>query len=93
MQNGNRSINLARKDAARMCDVFLSYNSADRGTVRRIADSLRNSEIRVWFDQDEIRPGTAWIDQLEDAIETCQAAAVFVGKDGEGPWEPGLPKR
>jgi hypothetical protein len=70
-----------------MCNVFLSYNSADRGTVRKIAQSLRNSEIKVWLDQDEIRPGTAWIDQLEDAIETCQAAAVFVGKDGEGPWE------
>lgn len=38
-------------------DVFLSYVSPDRSRVRRLAERLRDSGLRVWFDQWVIAPG------------------------------------
>src|ERR1035441_2060764 len=32
-------------------DVFLSYNSEDKGRVRRLAERLREAGLRVWFDE------------------------------------------
>ena len=32
-------------------DIFLSYNSADKPKVRRLAERLRAANLRVWFDE------------------------------------------
>jgi WD40 repeat protein len=68
-------------------DVFLSYNSQDRESVVAIARSLQDRRIRVWFDAWELRPGQRWQRALEDQIERIKSAAVFVGKNGIGPWQ------
>lgn len=38
-------------------DVFLSHNSADKSSVRKLAERLRQAGLRVWFDEWIIRPG------------------------------------
>ena len=68
-------------------DVFLSYNSKDRAEVKEIAQQLKERGMRPWLDEWEIRPGSSWLDALEKQIDTIQAAAVFVGKEGIGPWQ------
>ena len=38
-------------------DVFLSYNTADRGVVRNVARRLREAGVTVWFDKESLPPG------------------------------------
>ena len=38
-------------------DVFLSYNSSDRPVVRNVARRLRESRLRVWFDEESLHTG------------------------------------
>ena len=67
--------------------VFLCYNSKDESEVRGIAIQLREKGIKPWFDKWELRPGLPWQDALQKQIGQINAAAVFVGKDGVGPWQ------
>ncbi len=68
-------------------DVFLCYNRADQPTVVSIAERLKGYGLRVWLDEWELRPGKRWGPELEKQIEECASAAVFVGPDGQGPWQ------
>lgn len=40
-----------------------------------------------WLDEWELRPGLVWQRQLEQQIAQIKSAAVFVGKEGIGPWQ------
>ncbi|MEO8496155.1 MAG: toll/interleukin-1 receptor domain-containing protein [Planctomycetota bacterium] len=71
---------------ARIWDVFLSHNSADKPSVRALAEELRNRGLRVWFDEWELVPGKPWQEAIEEVLGTIRAAAVFVGQEGIGPW-------
>ncbi len=68
-------------------DVFLSHNSQDKPTVRKLANALKSRGLKVWLDEWELIPGRRWQDALEQIIKTTRSAAVLVGKDGLGPWE------
>jgi nucleotide-binding universal stress UspA family protein/tetratricopeptide (TPR) repeat protein len=68
-------------------DVFLRYNRADQPAVEEVARQLMKLGIRPWFDQWQLRPGLPWQDELERQIEKIKSAAVFVGKEGIGPWQ------
>ncbi len=72
---------------SRYFDVFLSHNRRDKATVKRLAEALRQRDLRVWLDDWELVPGRPWQEALEEIIETTRAAAVLVGSDGLGPWE------
>ncbi len=74
-------------DDRRPCDVFLSHNSQDKPTVRRLGNALKKRGLKVWLDVWELQPGQPWQEGLEEAIETSKTAVVLVGKDGLGPWE------
>ena len=68
-------------------DVFLCHNSADKDGVKEIGGRLKEAGFRVWLDEWELRPGLAWVPELEKQIESVKSAAVFVGDNGIGPWE------
>lgn len=68
-------------------DVFLSHNNQDKPAVRQIAEALQDRGLRVWLDEWELTPGRRWQDELDIVIRTVRSAAIFVGKDGLGPWE------
>lgn len=68
-------------------DVFLCHNSEDKPEIRRIAEQLSSRGLKPWLDEKEIRPGKLWQEILEEQIGTIKAAAVFVGKNGIGPWQ------
>ena len=68
-------------------DVFLSHNSQDKPTVRVLRDRLVELQLKVWFDEDELRPGIPWQKLLEEGIKNSASVAVLVGQDGLGPWE------
>lgn len=68
-------------------DVFLCHNSQDKDAVREIGRRLRERGLRPWIDEWELRPGLPWQDVLEAQIADIGAAAVFVGPNGDGPWQ------
>lgn len=67
-------------------DVFLCHNSDDKPAVREVSVQLKQRKIRVWLDEEQLRPGFPWQRALEDQIANIGAAAVFVGENGVGPW-------
>jgi WD40 repeat protein len=76
-----------RSVEAKVFDVFLCHNAADKSAVRAIAGRLKQKKFQPWFDEWELRPGMPWQPALEAAIQDIGAAAVFVGESGIGPWQ------
>jgi hypothetical protein len=68
-------------------DVFLCHNGEDKPAIREIAQKLVKEGIKPWLDEEQIRPGTTWQKALGEQIESIKSAAVFVGKNGVGPWQ------
>ncbi|HYB00655.1 MAG TPA: toll/interleukin-1 receptor domain-containing protein, partial [Ktedonobacteraceae bacterium] len=68
-------------------DVFLCHNNKDKSEVKKIGERLRESGIYPWLDEWELQPGIPWQRSLEQQITQIKSAAVFVGKDGIGPWQ------
>jgi WD40 repeat protein len=66
--------------------VFLSYSSADRPLVVRIARHLRRHGIEPWIDRWRLVPGAEWQSMLNEGLAGSQACAVFVGTE-LGAWE------
>lgn len=50
-------------------DVFLSHSSTDKEIVRDIANRLKSDNIKVWFDEDECKPGDNIDDKIEEGLE------------------------
>jgi len=67
--------------------VFMSHNSRDKPTVRKLVKALQARNLKVWFDEEQLVPGRGWHKALEKIIQTTRSAAVLIGKDGIGPWE------
>ena len=50
-------------------DIFLSHASPDKPWVETLKAKLETLGLRVWLDQDEIRPGDNWVVKLSDGLE------------------------
>ena len=78
---------LRRKRDADTFDVFLCHNSADKPSVRRISQRLKESGILPWLDVEELPPGQPWQPLLERQIKNIRSAVVCFGAAGIGPWQ------
>ena len=56
-------------------------------TYKQIGEQLKLHGILPWLDEWELRPGLPWQPLLEKQIGKIKSAAVFVGKNGRGPWQ------
>jgi hypothetical protein len=68
-------------------DVFLCYHDSDKEAVKSIGEQLKEQGILPWLDEWNLRPGLPWQALLEQQIEHIKSAAVFVGRNGIGPWQ------
>jgi len=75
------------KEATMDFDVFLCHKGIDKPAVKKIGEQLKVEGLLPWLDEWELRPGLPWQPALEHQIEHIKSAAVFVGKDGLGPWQ------
>lgn len=50
--------------------VFLSYAHQDLPIVKRLYDELQNRNIDIWFDQEDLLPGTRWEEEIRSAIKS-----------------------
>lgn len=80
-------LEVLRKRAAGIFDVFLCHNGADKPAVKTIAHRLEERGILSWLDEWELPPGQPWQPLLEQHIASIKSAAVFVGGAGVGPWQ------
>ena len=57
--------------------------------MKEVGEKLKEQDILPWLDEWELRPGLPWQRLLEERIKQKQmkSAAVFVGKEGIGPWQ------
>ena len=51
--------------------VFLSYASQDAEAAKRICEALRSAGVEVWFDQNELRGGDTWDQQIRQQVKEC----------------------
>ena len=64
-------------------DVFLSHSSKDKAVVRAVAERLRADNLRVWFDEWELKPGDSIPAKIEAGLEhsrvlvLCMSAQAF----------------
>ena len=73
--------------------IFLSHSGADTEAARELKRRLENAPdaraagLQVWFDKDDLRPGTAWSAQIAKAIQNeATAFVVYVGSGGVMNW-------
>ncbi|HMM43623.1 MAG TPA: TIR domain-containing protein, partial [Thermomicrobiales bacterium] len=57
--------------------IFVSYASADRERVLRVAGALREAGLRLWIDLSDIPGGAQYGSEIGDAIRGCQAVALM----------------
>jgi tetratricopeptide (TPR) repeat protein len=55
--------------------AFISYVRENSEVVDRLTKELRDADIQVWVDRDDIMPGQYWKDAINDAI---QKGAFFI---------------
>ena len=82
----NEPVSVSPTDT-RFFDVFLCHNTIDKPTVRKVYKLLKERGIRPWLDEEQLRPGEDWLDTLQKQIVNINSAAVFIGKEGVGPWQ------
>jgi hypothetical protein len=46
--------------------LFMSHSSKNKGTVDEIVKALRELNINVWYDKDEIRTGDDWAEKISE---------------------------
>ena len=68
-------------------DLFVSYNSLNRAVTHEVRRLLRDRDVASFLDCENLTPGLPWFEALETAIARSRAVAVFIGKEGLGPWQ------
>ena len=64
-------------------DVFLSHSAKDKAVVRELAARLQRDGVRVWLDEEQIKPGDSIPAKIEDGLEhsrvlvLCMSANAF----------------
>lgn len=66
--------------------VFLSHAGEDGPAVKELAGRLRQAGLEVWLDVDELQPGDDWMQSLEEALDSSDAFAVYIGRSGIARW-------
>ena len=69
---------LLAEQGKRTPSVFLSYSKEDREIVRRVAEGLGKAGIRTWFDEQSIKWGANFVQEIERGLDAADFVVVFV---------------
>ncbi len=61
-------------------DVFLSHNRKQKAWVRHVARLLRNHGLKVFFDEDSLRPGDELLEAIERGVMTSQTLVLVLSR-------------
>lgn len=68
-------------------DVFISYAAADRHWAGELADALTDEGVRVWWVDQEIRPGERWAEAVEEALRESRVIVFLLTPESlNSPW-------
>jgi hypothetical protein len=62
-------------------EVFLSHSSENEAITRRLAETLRNHGIPVWYSATNIRGAQQWHDEIGKALKRCDWFIVLLSND------------
>lgn len=62
-------------------EVFLSHSSQDGVITERIAETLRNHGIPVWYSATNIRGAQQWHDEIGKALKRCDWFMILLSND------------
>jgi small GTP-binding protein len=62
-------------------DVFISYSSADTEAVKSVVKDLKDRQVRVWWDQEKIKPGDSISKQIEYGLRTSRYIMPCVSRN------------
>jgi WD40 repeat protein len=65
-------------------DVFLSHSSKDKPIVRDIARRLKKDGIRVWLDEEQIKPGDNIPAKIEEGLEHSRVLLLVMSANAFG---------
>lgn len=68
-------------------DVFLSYNTKYRPSVKILKDKLAECGLHVWIDYEQIPPAASLIQSIDEGLRRSRSVAIFVGPDELGAWQ------
>jgi len=54
-------------------DFFISYSDGDRPIVERLAQSLSQRRVRIWWDRWEMRPGDLLRERINEGLERLES--------------------
>ena len=73
--------------------IFLSHSGADAEAARRLrkliesSPDAREAGLKIWFDKNDLVPGSYWQTQIEDNIEKIATGfLVYIGSKGIADW-------
>ena len=75
---------LLAAEGRRETTVFLSYARADQEIVEAVAGGLRAAGMKVWFDQDDVKLGSNWIQEIERALDSADFFCFFLSPASMG---------
>lgn len=67
-----------RKRSRKPRELFLSHANADQGLAERLASTLRQHGVHVWFSKTNLRGAQQWHDEIGDALKRCDWFAVLL---------------
>jgi hypothetical protein len=62
-------------------EVFLSHSSENRAVTEKIAETLRNHNIPVWYSDTNIQGAQQWLDEIGKALGRCDWFLVLLSAD------------
>jgi hypothetical protein len=65
-------------------DVFLSHSSKDKPLVRPIAKLLKDSGLRIWFDEWQIQPGDNIPAKIEEGLQGSRILVLCISANSLG---------
>ncbi|GAF86413.1 unnamed protein product, partial [marine sediment metagenome] len=62
-------------------EMFLSHSSMNMPIANRVADTLRNHGVPVWFSPANIMTAQQWHDEIGNALRRCDWFMVLLSND------------
>ena len=69
---------MKRKPRSRPKEVFLSHASGDRRFADKLAQTLRQHGVRVWYSRTHLRGAQQWQDEIGLALRRCDWFVVIL---------------
>jgi hypothetical protein len=67
-------------------DLFLSHASADKPWARTLADALTRLGLRVFLDEQELRPADNWVLALDRGVHNSRFLVLIHSRHASRPW-------